>query len=350
MDHRSREFKEKLDRHITREQPDPVEQEVYDAEHGIGPTPIDTYIQSYYGKPRGGVVKDVAFNRRSFGTEEIRNPADTGTVQVGTDGIRVVLVQDFRDEELQEFFSWAINATRGIDPENPPEPVDWEEMMRGGLQTALKRINIAFGVFAESRTATHQIVRSTRANFHQQSQRAHYYGERPDVRMPESYLGKVVDRFGVGYEVDEEYRKLAEHAAWFYNLACEADISYQDARFGLLEGTTNFILCEYSLDEFINVYSYRGCSMFQWEIVHTVREMRRVLIAHHPWLEPYIKISCERTKGSLDGLGTEYESGHAHHCTFQGWEEVEGQCDFPWARESNRSFRSERHAIKKKEA
>lgn len=309
-------------------------------------TPVEQYILSYAGEQRGGVVKDVAFNRRSFETEDIRNPADNGTIQVGTDGIRVELVQDFDDGELQKFFSWAINATRGIDPENPPDNVDWEEMMKGGLQTALKRINIAFGVFGVSRTATHQIVRSTRANFHQQSQRAHYYGLRPEVRMPESWLKSN--------RASAAFVRLAELAAETYNIACEEDISYQDARFALLEGTDNFILCEYSLDEFIAVYSYRGCSMFQWEIVSIMREMRRVLIESHPWLEPYIKISCERTKGALDRPGDLHfsdpmEAG-SHHCTFQGWEEVDEQCDFPWARESNRSFRSERHGIKKKES
>lgn len=322
-------------------------------------TPIDKYLLSYTGVGgRGGVVKDVAFNRPSFSEDQPENP-DQGQIHVGIDNIEVELVQDFDDQELAKFFSFAINATRGIDPRNPPDVADWEEMMKGGLQTALKRINIAFAVYGASRTATHQIVRSTRANFHQQSQRAHYYGDRPSVRMPESFVGKTAlhpnqnQQNELPHNVAEEYRRLVEHSAWFYRLATKgADISYQDARFGLLEGTTNFILCEYSLDEFIAVYAYRGCSMFQWEIVHTVREMRRVLIEAHPWLEPYIKISCERTKGALDeghmvGKKRDYTNGGnmAHHCTYQGWEEVEGQCDFPYARESNRAFRSERHLI-----
>lgn len=308
-------------------------------------TPIDRYLLTHAGPPRGGVVKDVAFNRKSFGEGQPENP-DQNRIYSGLDGIEVTLEQDFNDEELQHFFSYAINATRGIDPRNPPEPTDWEEMMRGGLQTALKRINIAFAVYGASRTATHQIVRSTRANFHQQSQRAHYYGDRPSVRMPESWLGKEGD------ELAKEFEDLAEHASRVYRTATDAGVSYQDARFALLEGTTNFILCEYSLDEFIAVYSYRACSMFQWEIVHIVREMRRVLVEAHPWLEPYIKISCERTAGALDpqfyaATGATKEDV-AHACTFQGWESVEGQCDFPWARESNRTFRSDRHRIEKK--
>lgn len=304
--------------------------------------PIGKYLLTWGGAPRPGVVKDVAFNRKSFDGGEIRSPADNGRVQTGVDGIRVTLEQDFRDDELAHFFSFAINATRGIDPENPPDEADWEEMMRGGLQTALKRINVAFAVYGASRTATHQLVRSTRANFHQQSQRAHYYGDRPEVRMPESFLNDP--------SLTAAFAGLADHAAEVYRLATDSDVSYQDARFALLEATTNFILCEYSLDEFIAVYSYRGCSMFQWEIVHIVREMRRVLVESHPWLDPYIKISCERTAGAKDaGDGFNAEHGKPgaldHTCTFQGWEEVEGQCDFPWARETNRSFRSARHVI-----
>jgi hypothetical protein len=317
-------------------------------------TPIDEYLMTYTGKPRGGVVKDVAFNRKQFGPDQPENP-DQGKIYTGTDGIEVTLEQDFNDEELQHFFSFAINATRGIDPRNPPDTVDWEEMMRGGLQTALKRINIAFAVYGASRTATHQIVRSTRANFHQQSQRAHYYGDRPSVRMPESWLGKeTVDGYERVETLAEEFENLAEHAARVYRTATDAGVSYQDARFALLEGTTNFILCEYSLDEFINVYAYRGCSMFQWEIVYIMREMRTKLIEAHPWLEPYIKISCEKTRGALDSPSLYDDQGawppeYEHTCTFQGWEEVEGQCDFPWAREGNRAFRSERHVIKRGE-
>lgn len=335
-------------------------------------TPIDSYVRRYAGPPREGVTKDVAFNRKSFGEDQPENP-DQGEIYTGTDDIVVELVQDFDDKDLQKLFTFAINATRGIDPRNPPKPVDWEEMMKGGLQTALEDIRIAFAVYSVSRTMTHQTVRSRRAAFHQQSQRAHYYGDRPSVRMPESFIDKELaqreDWIGNRYapnkvwRIDQEYARLAEHAAWFYRLATDADVSYQDARFALLEGTTNFILCEYSLREFIDVYNYRACSMFQWEIVYTMREMKRVLVEQHPWLERYVKISCEKTHGAKDGvLGTATEdireggdmagkidpAAGMHTCTFQGWESVEGQCDFPWARESNRTFRSDAHRIEKK--
>lgn len=328
-------------------------------------TPIDKYIVTYGGDAREGITKDVSFNRKSFGHDQPENP-DQGNIYSGLDGLRVELVQDYEDKDLQRVCSFAINATRGIDPENPPEPVDWEEMLKGGLQTALEDFRIAFAVYGMSRTGTHQLVRTRLAAFHQQSQRAHYYGDRPSVRMPESFLKSA--------NVVSAYHALADASAAFYRMACEYDISYQDARFGLLEGTTNFILWEGSLREFFNVYAYRACSMFQWEICHVFREMGRVLVEAHPYLDKYVKISCEKTHGALDieatrdnmlvqisdasaeemtsdevtKKGRELAMAVAHTCTFQGWESVEGQCDFPWARESNRQFRSEHHRIERK--
>ncbi len=125
-----------------------------------------------------------------------------------------------------------------------------------------------------------------------------------------------------------------EYAHIAYQTACEEDISYQDARFILPEATTSYILLEYPLREFLNVYAYRACTMFQWEIVAIMRECRRLLVEAHPWLDPYIKISCERS----------------HRCTFQGWESVDEQCDLPWALDANRTYKpSPALAIKRSE-
>jgi hypothetical protein len=34
----------------------------------------------------------------------------------------------------------------------------------------------------------------------------------------------------------------------------------------------------------MNVYAYRGCSMFQWEIVTVMRMMRDILVGRYPFL------------------------------------------------------------------
>lgn len=310
------------------------------------------------------LTRDVAFNRHSKNDGHHVSPYDNATIEVGTDHIEAALVQGIDEESFRRVLSAATRATIGIDitPKweechfhdddpgmntggctlhvehrgdwyeprtvpweglvDPLEPEkDWEEMLKGGLQTALESQTIVFAVTGVSRTCTHQLVRSRRAAFHQQSQRASYMGDNPEMRMPESVWRKPEVR-------DVWLRAIgAAHAA--YQVACEHDVSYQDARFILPEGTTNFIMLEYPVREFLNVYAYRACHMFQWEISAVMRECRKVLLEAHPWLEPYVKITCEKT-----GI-----------CEFQGWEKVEGQCTLPMAREDNRRFKPEHHRI-----
>lgn len=292
------------------------------------------------------LTRDVAFNRHSMNDGDHVSPSDNGEVQVGTDHIRVALAQGIDVEQLKRTLSAAVRATVGIDLSQGDAldaDEDWTEMLKGGLQTALETQTIVFAVSGVSRTGTHQLVRSRRAAFHQQSQRASYMGDEPEVRMPESVWRNPTARAA--------FLSLVVHSWKTYQTLCEADISYQDARFALLEGTTNFILLEYPIREFLNVYAYRGCSMFQWEIVHVMRECRRILVEEYPWMEPYVKISCEKTgpaKIKLDLSGDVKPGEVAHHCTFQGWEDVEGQCPFPWALHEARTFKPQFHRISKK--
>src|SRR5690348_9416840 len=131
----------------------------------------------------------------------------------------------------------------------------------------------------------------------------------------------------------------------------------------LPEGTVNFIQCTYTVREFINVFAYRGCSMFMWEMVDVMRKMREAILEQSPWLEPYIKISCEKTGTVCEACGGDGKNvfmvdtygeecpdcnGQGRigaKCTFQGWESPEGQCDKPWAKDEQRSFKPLFHTI-----
>ncbi|QNR51991.1 thymidylate synthase [Streptomyces phage phiRKBJ001] len=321
-------------------------------------------------------LTDVAFNKHSVNDGEHVSPTDNGDIYTGTAGLQVKLVQGVDQELFKAVLSSATRATVGLAPDGGDDDRDWEEMMRGGLQSALETQSIVFQVFNASRTLTHQLVRSRSAAFHQQSQRATWYGDRPDVRMPLSVWKDPVARAA--------FQKAAE-AAWdAYQVACDRDISYQDARFILPEGTVNFIQCTYTVREFINVFAYRGCSMFMWEMVDVMRKMRTAILEQSPWLEPYVKISCEKTGtlcnecGGAGDFNTEWsdaaekssglvvlsppEGGTAlvqcpkcngqgrigAKCTFQGWESPEGQCDKPWAKDEQRSFKPLFHTIGKR--
>lgn len=275
-------------------------------------------------EPRSALTKDLAFNRHSKNDGRHVSPYDNGEVQVGNDGLEVALVQGIDESKWKLTLSMAQRATIGVDLHSDDvwQENDWEELMEGGLQTALETQTVIFAVKGASRTCTHQLVRSRRASFHQQSQRASYMGDHPEFRIPESV-------WRAGDEVRQKWLTALVECHQAYREACDADVSYQDARFILPEGTTNFIMLEYPLREFLNVYAYRACTMFQWEIVKVMRLCGEVLTEAHPWLHPYVKITCEKT-----GV-----------CEFQGWERVEEQCDFPWALEGNRRYNPRAHKI-----
>jgi thymidylate synthase (FAD) len=264
--------------------------------------------------PHDGIMH--AESRRRSNSPDHKSPWDNGIIQIGNDGLEVVLALDYDDNALDTIGRWARSAsTGGPLPDEPITKDDARGILHGGLAfQSLEDIRIAFGVRGASRVLTHQLVRSRAAAFKQQSQRDCYYGEMPEFRMPES----VWFNPGLRYRWINAIR--AAHQA--YNYAVDKDIPYEDARYILPEGTTNFILCEYSLKEFLALYAYRGCVMFQSEMVAVMRAMRSLLVNAHPYLEPHIKITCEKI----------------HRCTFQGEEPTASSCDLPWARSDTKTI------------
>jgi flavin-dependent thymidylate synthase len=276
----------------------------------------DVYLYSRFSPSDDKLLDDAPFAKHSLDPQAKHvSPYDQARIDIGTDNLVVRLVQGINEETFQKVVGRGVMATTGIDQNNLGEDLPWEEMMKGGLQTALETQVVVFEVFGVSRTCTHQLVRTRKATFHQQSQRATWMGHYPNLRMPETIYRDVTAR--------RAWVEAATAAVNAYNVACEHDISYQDARWILPEGTETYIQCEYPLRTFLETYAYRGCVMFQWEHVYVMREMRRLLVEAHPWLDPYVKISCEKIK----------------KCTFQGWERIEDHCDFPWAQEENRVYK-----------
>jgi thymidylate synthase-like protein len=252
-------------------------------------------------------------SRRASNDEGPSSPSDNGSVKVGNDDLEVVLVQDYDDEVYAEVSRYAQTASRGAHPDLLGK-TEREAFLAGGLAfQSLEDIRVAFGVRGASRVLTHQLVRTRQAAFKQQSQRDCDYGEMPEFRMPESVWANQ--------HLRETWIRALRDVHNAYNAAVTQDIPYEDARYILPEGTTNFILCEYSLRTFMEMYAYRGCVMFQSEMVGVVRAMRRLLVNGHPYLSDHIRISCEKI----------------HRCTFQGAERVDRTCYYPWAREDTRT-------------
>lgn len=349
------------------------------------PYPAFPMVPVFSGQPEEGAavsplstLAETAFNNHEKNTGEHVSPFDTGLVRVGTDGLEVRLAQPINMEMLKQVVAAGTEATIGRPRPSGPGPYSdrmnvsderWQEMFKGGLQAALESQVLVFEVWGASRILTHQLVRSRRAGFHQQSQRSTWYGDRPEVRMPETV-------WRAGGEVRRRWLDAYRFAWRAYKAACDEGVPYEDARYILPEGTVNYIQCEYTVREFINVYAYRGCSMFLREMVEVMRLMRELVVATTPELAQFVKVSCE-TKPCAACLGSgmlyvdgraatleeraEFLATNAKHrtpgvrrydlrtcsvckgtggrkCTFQGWENVELACDKPQAKEGNRVF------------
>lgn len=250
--------------------------------------------------------------------EKIANavsPLNQDRIDAGVSNIDVRIL-DWPDEKrMKILLSKMVKATIGGNiHEDIPEEIG-EELFKGGLQTGLEAFNVSFEISGVSRAFTHQFVRTRKAAYHQQSSRYTYMGDKFNVRMPQT----IAD--------DPEAKVLFENfvnvSRMTYDALCKLNIPYQDARFTCPVGLQTYIVAEFPLKTFIDTYAYRACPMFQWEITYVFREMKRLLVEKLPFLDQYIKISCEKNK----------------KCTFQGWESTEAVCDFPWNAE--RVFKSE---------
>ena len=249
------------------------------------------------------------FNSKDSAPLNAVSPSNNGIIHAGTDGIGVKLLF-YPDEALMKnALAKMVKATIGGDPNENISDELGEELFKGGLQTGLESFTVIFEISGVSRAFTHQFVRTRKAVFHQQSSRYTFMGENFNARMPQTIFDNP--------EAREVYSRFITQSREAYAKLCDLNMPYQDARFACPVGLETYIIAQYPLKVFLDTYAYRACPMFQWEIVHVFKEMRRLLIGQFPWMEQYIKISCEKSK----------------RCMFQGWESTDSVCDFEWNRE-----------------
>lgn len=284
-------------------------------------------------------------SKRGSGQDNIA-PGQIGRTDIGYENLQVKLLHYPTYEEFAQLVSKASVAVKGsIIEDNEIDDAFVSDIFKGGLNQCLEWMTVVFEVSGVSRGVTHQLVRTRKASFAQQSMRYADMGSF-NARMP-----VAIDEFpgthgiaGQDYPLlwklsaygentaAEVWEKSVEIAREAYAWLAEHGVPMQDARTVCPIATETYIICEYPLSEFLATYSYRACSMFYPETVALFRLMGQELAKYCPWIAPQIKISCEKTSGGINGL--------PHKCTYQGWERVEGQCNFEWALEENRTFKS----------
>lgn len=296
------------------------------------------------------------FSHRQQGASFNQAPDQTGRTDVGMENLQVKCILWPEKDVMDKVLTKASVAVRGnIFEDDEVDEVAVADMYRGGLNQALEWFTVAFECSGVTRGLTHQLVRTRKASFSQQSMRYADMGNF-NVRMPEEIakrteptwlvpssqmihnyptLAGIVGTITSPKEVWEKAIQVSREAyAWL----AEQGIPMQDVRTVTPTAVETYIICEYPLSEFIATYSYRACQMFYPEMVAIMGLMKAALLEKCPWLENMIKISCERTVGNMSKGGELLP----HKCTYQGYERVEGQCTFPWALEENRTYKSKK--------
>jgi flavin-dependent thymidylate synthase len=251
-------------------------------------------------------------------------PGQVGRNDVDYENLEVNLLQYPTREQFLKLMSKASVAVRGnvVGDEEIDEEMA-EDMLRGGLNQSLEWMQVIFEVGGLSRGLTHQLVRTRKASFAQQSMRYANMGTF-NARVP-TEISNNPEAYIIWLRAIEASRKA-------YGELTAMGIPIQDARTVAPIATETYIICSYPLSEFLALYSYRACQMFYPEMVFLMGIMREKLLEKCSWLEPHIKISCEKTGPGINGL--------PHKCTYNGFEPVQGHCTFEWALDENRVYRS----------
>lgn len=266
-------------------------------------------------------MKSNMIRKSSPSAHEHISPLAQAKNHEGYDGIKVRMLFWPDEKAFKRMVYKATLATRGSDVDSNyfSEKVV-QEAFSGGLNQCLEWATVVFEISGISRGVTHELVRTRKASFAQQSFRHTDMGN-ANVRMPEEIANNP--------DAKALWERVVNVSVAGYVALTEMDIPFQDARTVLPIGTETYIIACYPLSEFINTFSYRACTMMYPEIVVLFKLMKVALLEVCPWLEPYIKISCEKTKAN-----EKYE----HTCTWQGWESPEGMCPFSWAKNENRHW------------
>jgi thymidylate synthase ThyX len=236
-------------------------------------------------------------------------------IAIGTEGIQVKLISMTNLEEFKKPLAYMVNATVGGSPSEEEIDRISEEIFDGGLQHALESIICIFEISGVSRAFTHQVVRHRQWGFHQQSFR--WSG------LSESNIGiRISPHIAKNPELFEKVKKHFEETKRLYSEIVDADVPFQDARDLLPIGSQTYIIAECSLKEFMKTFSYRGCSMFQPQMVYVMWKMREEIIKVYPKLEKFLVLSCEKN----------------NTCMYQGWESSDKACSLEQAKK--RQFKS----------
>ena len=135
-----------------------------------------------------------------------------------------------------------------------------------------------FAVQDVSRIMTHQLVRHTKLNFSQRSQRYVFEGDKNEVDYRKfKDLFVVPESIKKIPEIHDKFLDLQFHSYRFYVDAVKSKIPKEDARFGLLEASKTSIIISGTYEDIKDFIEKRNIPQAQWEIRSIAQQMKDIL-------------------------------------------------------------------------
>lgn len=165
------------------------------------------------------------------------------------------------------------------------------QYMLGTIQSSWEFVDYVFSIEGVSRVFTHQLVRTRTASYAQQSQRTLDLSEAGYV-MPDAF--KDMRAADEPSDLEERFNDQMRAAFANYEFLLNTGAELQDARAILPGATATNIIMKANLRTLSDMAEKRLCFRTQGEYQEIFREMRKAVLAVHPWAEDFIRVACAK--------------------------------------------------------
>lgn len=185
------------------------------------------------------------------------------------------------------------------------DPATWTEQrkqehldyMLTTIRSSWEFVDYVFRISGVTRAFTHQLVRTRSGSYAQESQRTVDVRDHevmmPDFNSPSGI--PPIDPVITKQYRQTHWREAAEHAMEAYEALILDGVPVQDARGILPTNVTTSIVAKFNLRTLHDMALVRLCTRTQGEYQMVFREMRKKVLAVHPWAEPFIQVHCVAT-------------------------------------------------------
>lgn len=200
--------------------------------------------------------------------------------------------------ELISFTPDALNlllTTKGTRLAHTDDPASWSEAkkqehldyMRDTIKSSWEFVDYTFRISGVTRAFTHQLVRTRTGSYAQESQRT------VDVSDHEVFRPFSLELNELG--ADQIWDDAINTVMGAYKDMIIAEIPVQDARGILPTNITTSIIAKFNLRTLHETAKTRMCTRTQGEYQDVFREMRKLVVAAHPWTDEFLQVYCVAT-------------------------------------------------------